>query len=51
MKKKLNIIGIASFFLLSSCESDITTLNVDPKNPLVVDASNILGVLKKGFFH
>ena len=50
MKKILNIIGIASFFLLSSCESDITTLNVDPKNPLVVDASNIFGSAQERLF-
>lgn len=50
MKKIFNIIGIAAFFVLSSCENDITTLNVDPKNPLVVDASNIFGSAQERLF-
>lgn len=50
MKKLLNIIGVVAVFVLSSCESDITNLNVDPKNPLQVDAANIFGSAQERLF-
>lgn len=47
MKKIIKILGIASIALLSftSCERDITTLNVDPKNPSVVPTENLLSTV------
>lgn len=39
MKKAIFILGMAfSFVALNSCESDITTLNVDPKHPSTLPA-------------
>lgn len=39
MKKVIFILGMAlSVFTLNSCESDITTLNVDPKHPSTLPA-------------
>jgi len=47
MKKIIKILGIASVALVSftSCERDITTLNVDPKNPNVVPTENLLSTV------
>jgi len=47
MKKIIKILGIASLALITftSCESDITTLNVDPKNPNVVPTENLLSTV------
>lgn len=50
MKKIFNIIGISAIFALTACESDITTLNVDPKNPVAVDAANIFGSAQERLF-
>lgn len=50
MKKIFNIIGISAIFALTSCESDITSLNVDPKNPVAVDASNIFASAQERLF-
>ncbi|WP_294283528.1 SusD/RagB family nutrient-binding outer membrane lipoprotein [uncultured Chryseobacterium sp.] len=47
MKNIIKILGIASLALVSitSCERDITTLNVDPKNPNVVPTENLLSTV------
>ncbi|MCD9856389.1 SusD/RagB family nutrient-binding outer membrane lipoprotein [Epilithonimonas sp. JDS] len=44
MKKLIQILSLSSlaFVGLTSCESDTTTLNNDPKNPVVVPSINVL---------
>lgn len=44
MKKLIQILSLSSlaFLGLTSCESDTTILNVDPKNPVIVPSINVL---------
>ncbi|UQB67243.1 SusD/RagB family nutrient-binding outer membrane lipoprotein [Epilithonimonas zeae] len=44
MKKLIQILSLSSlaFVGLTSCESDTTILNVDPKNPVIVPSINVL---------
>jgi hypothetical protein len=43
---------VASLFMLSSCESDITSLNEDPKHPSSVPSGNLLATsMYQGFYY
>lgn len=44
MKKIIKILGVSSLVLMSfvSCERDLSTVNVDPKNPVIVPTENLL---------
>jgi len=46
MKKLFStiLLGVIATFTLTSCESDITTLNVDPKHPQVLPSANLLAM-------
>ncbi len=54
MKKLLStiLLGVLATFTLTSCESDITTLNVDPKHPQVLPSENLLAMgLQQQFYY
>lgn len=54
MKKILStiLLGVLATFTLTSCESDVTTLNQDPKHPEVLPSENLLTMgLQQQFYY
>lgn len=53
MKKLLStiLLGVLATFSLTSCESDITTLNVDPKHPQVLPSANLMAMGQQQQFY
>jgi hypothetical protein len=53
MKKIFNtiIVGALALLSLTSCQRDLTSLNVDPKNPTILPSENLLAMGQNQFFY